>query len=191
MPVYCKKCTCLILCWRISWCFLFFVVHVVCKEREGSEGYRCQTLSEKIPVLGGHFGKWLIFAILHFLLTSTIRLILSDVDLVLSHIPFTPMFPHLLQTSEISPEADACFCWCWRKCFHRFILPPTWWGCLTSGSFADLTASGYNDGHSAEAEWCDTEWFWWWTCCRVCFLRFIFEVRNRFTISKNDQIWHV
>ena len=81
-------------------------MHVVCKEREGSEGYRCQTLSEKIPVLGGHFGKWLIFAILHFLLTSTIRLILSDVDLVLSHIPF----PHLLQTSEISPEADACFC---------------------------------------------------------------------------------
>lgn len=83
MPVYCKTCTCLILCWWISWCFCFFVVHVICQEREGFKGYRCQTLSEKIPVVGGHFGKWLISAnFTCFLLTSTIRLILSDMDFV-------------------------------------------------------------------------------------------------------------
>ena len=83
----------------------FVVVHVICQEREGFKGHRCQTLRCSWSVwLTANLCNATILLLTPAVPFSTIGLILIDVDSVLSHIPFTLMLPHLLQISEISPE---------------------------------------------------------------------------------------
>lgn len=189
MTVYCKKCTCLINCRWISWCFLFFCC--ACDLPGERRIWRIQMSNPQWEDTSCRWSFWQMANLCKFyifLLTSTIRLIVSDVDLLLSHIPFTLMFPHLLQTSEISPDADACFYWCWRRGFHPFILLPSHflkhggdvWPLAASQISQQVdtmtvtvqkpsgaTLSGFGGGHAAV----------------LVSLEYFVEARNRFTLN--------
>ena len=107
--VYCTKSTCFILSWWISWYFLLLCMWFARREKDLKD-------SDVKPSVARYtrcsWSVWLTANLCNatiLLFTpavpfSTIGLILIDVDSVLSHIPFTLMYPHLLQTSEISPE---------------------------------------------------------------------------------------
>lgn len=103
---------------------------------------------------------------------------------------------HIFYRHQRFLQKDACF-WCWIRGFHHSCYYPA----ISPNMVGIFDLSQLRRSHSKWIPWrsqCRSQVvgklsgeFWWQRCWSVCFLRWFFEARNRFTISNNDQIWHV